>query len=210
MLYVTPSRLLQFKTSPRCNSQDGEAPTGAFFLLMEIEQLKGKHKGETCAVLGGGVSLPNDVRAIKPVDRLIGINQHSMILDLDYLVYLDSHLHEIVSTIPGLTLITKKRKHCGTNVVHAGVAPPIGYSGLLAIWVADYLGFERIDVCGMDQYQKRPADREYWWEGPQALKMQRHHLATNDLKQLKAFLDDKLQHPERVFFVSGRLKEAHQ
>lgn len=177
---------------------------------MDLEHYRNLHIAETCAILGGGVSLPADLRMIEPVDRLIGVNQHAMIMDLDYLVYLDSHLHEIVSTLPGVTLITKKRKHAGTNVVHAGIAPPVGYSGLLALWVADYMGFSRIDVCGMDQYQRRYGDREYWWEGPQALQMQRHHLSRDDLSLLKRFIDHSLQHPERVFFASGRLKELHQ
>lgn len=177
---------------------------------MELEQFKNKHRGETAAILGGGVTLPADLRNIEPVDRLIGINQHSMIMDLDYLVFLDSHLYEIVSTVRDVVLITKKRKHQAGNLVHAGIAPPVGYSGILAIWVADYMGFERIDVCGMDQYQKRPNEREYWWQGPQSGSIKPHHLCRDDLSLLKQFLDDKLQHPERVFFVSGRLKELHQ
>lgn len=177
---------------------------------MQLEQFRDKHQGETCAVLGGGVNLPGDLRSIEPVDRLIGINQHSMILDLDYLVFLDVHMFPIVSQLKDCWLITKKRKNEAPNLIHAGIAPPIGYSGLMAIWVADYLGFERIDVCGMDQYQDRKDGREYWWEGPQTKEMQRHNLCNSDIMLLKKYLDEQLQHPERVFFVSGRLKEVHQ
>lgn len=177
---------------------------------MEIELLKDRHAGQTAAILCGGVSLPADVRSIHPADCLIGVNQHAMIMDLDYLVFLDSHLWPIVSALPDVRLITKKRKHSAPNLIHAGAAPPVGYSGLLAIWCADYMGFERVDVCGMDQYQKRPGDREYWWEGPQAKQMQRHHNCRDDLSMLKQFLSDKLSHPERLHFASGRLKELHQ
>ena len=133
-----------------------------------------------------------------------------MILDLDYLVFLDQHIFPIVSHLRDCWLITKKKKSLASNLIHAGIAPPIGYSGLFAIWVADYLGFDRVDVCGMDQYQDRNDGREYWWEGPQSKEMQRHKLCNSDIMLLKKYLDEQLQLPERVFFVSGRLKEVHQ
>jgi len=177
---------------------------------MYLEQFKDKHEGETVAILGGGVSLPHDLRLLDPVDRLIGVNQHAAILDLDYLVFLDEHVYPLVYELRDVYLITKKRKHRAPNLIHAGIAPPIGYSGLFAIWVADYLGFERVDVCGMDQYQDRKDGREYWWQGPQAKEIQKHKLCNSDIMLLKKYLDEQLRHPQRVFFASGRLKELHQ
>lgn len=177
---------------------------------MHLEQFKNKHVGESCAILGGGVSLPNDLRSMGEVDRLIGVNQHAAILDLDYLVFLDTHVFPLVKDIKNVLLITKKKKHQAPNLIHAGIAPPIGYSGLMAIWIADYMGFDKIAVCGMDQYDTRKEPREYWWEGPQCQQMQRHKLCNADLYFLKKYIDENLQHPQRVHFVSGRLKEIHK
>lgn len=175
-----------------------------------IDKYKNYHQGETAVICGGGVNLPVDLRKIEAVDRIIGVNQHSMILPLDYLCFLDRHMFPIVKDVPGMMLVTKLNKfYSESNVIHANVAPPIGYSGAFSIWVADYFGFDRIEVCGMDQYQERKDGREYWWQGPQVQGCQKHKLCNADLGLLKKFIDE-LQHPERVFFTSGRLKELHQ
>lgn len=176
--------------------------------MQPIENYKDAHKGETCAVLGGGTSLPLDLRQIDPVDVFIGVNQHSMILPVDYVVFSDRHMWDIIKQIPDCLFFTHSTRFNYPNVIHGGAAPSMGYSGQRAIWLADYLGFDRIDVCGMDQYD--PEDhREYWWEGPQIEKMQKHTHCQSDLSRLKNFIDT-LQHPERIHFVSGRLKETHQ
>jgi len=177
---------------------------------MELESFKDFHRGETAAILGGGVTLPKDLRQINPVDVLIGINNHSMILDLDYLVFMDAMFLDLIADLDDVVFITKKHKMPGRKSIQAGIAPPVGYSGLLAIWVADYMGFDRIDVCGMDQYQTRKGGRQYWWEGPMGVATNPPKTHKSNLEPLKSFLDDKLRHPERVFFASGRLKEIHQ
>jgi hypothetical protein len=175
-----------------------------------IDTLKNIHQGETAVICGGGVSLPFDLRQIEAVDRIIGVNQHSLILPLDYLCFLDRHMWPLVKEFRDTKLVTKLNKYYGeSHVIHANVAPPIGYSGAFAIWVADYFGFDRVDVCGMDQYEQRKDEREYWWQGPQTGPGNRHKLCKADLGLLKKFIDE-LQHPERVFFTSGRLKEIHQ
>jgi len=180
------------------------------FFMPKIDQFKDFHKGETAVICGGGVSLPSDLRRIEAVDRIIGVNQHSLILPLDYLCFLDRHMWPLVKDFRDIKLVTKLNKFFAEHhVIHANVAPPIGYSGAFAIWVADYLGFDRIDVCGMDQYEDRKDNREYWWQGPQTGPGNKHKLCKADLGLLKKFIDE-LQHPERVFFTSGRLKEIHQ
>jgi len=188
------------------------ATSVASFFMQSIESFKDKHQGESCAVLGGGVTLPIDLRKIDPVDRLIGVNQHAMILDLDYLVFRDRHMHQYVKDLRDVWLVTQTNTFKDDHVIHAGIAPFIGYSGAMAIWVADYLGFDKIWICGMDQYDRKYDDREYWWDGPQRHKGGGidHKVCASDLSLLKKFLDEQLKHPERVYFISGRLKELHQ
>jgi len=179
--------------------------------MPRIDQFEDHHKGEIAAICGGGVNLPKDLREIDAVDRIIGVNQHSLILPLDYLVFLDRHMWPLVKDYRDIKLVTHLTKFAngGKHVIHANIAPPVGFSGLLAIWVADYFGFDRIHVCGMDQYDSRKDAREYWWQGPQTGTVSKHEQGKSDLDSVKRFIDE-LQHPERVFFTSGRLKELHQ
>jgi len=174
----------------------------------QIHNYKDIHRGKTAAVLCGGTSLPHDLDSIPEVDHLIGVNQHAMILPLDYLVFSDRDVWDIVSQKKHCKFITHLNKYNLPNVIHAGIWPPMGYSGQRAIYAADYLGFEEIYICGMDQYDQK-GNREYWWEGPQCKEMQRHSHCKSDLRRVKEFIDT-LQHPERIFFASGRLKEIHQ
>lgn len=168
------------------------------------------HAGETCAVLGGGVSLPADLRMIPQVDRLIGVNQHALILPLDYLVFSDRDVYEFIQEYRDILKITNLNKwHDRSDFIHAGECPAIGFSGAKAIWCADKMGFEKIYVCGMDQYQDY-GGREYWWQGPQSWPFKaKHHSARDSLNRWGEFISS-LDHPERVYFVSGRLKEMHQ
>jgi hypothetical protein len=176
--------------------------------MERIEQYKNAHLGQTCAILCGGPSLPTDLHAIPDVDVLIGVNQHANILPLDYLVFSDRHMWPLIENVPGCKFITHLNKFPTDRVIHAGIWPSMGYSGQRAIYAADYMGFDTIYICGMNQYDRKE-QREYWWEGPQCKEMQVHTHCNADLGRLKEFIDS-LNHPERIYFVSGQLKEIHQ
>lgn len=178
--------------------------------MYRLVDFKDKHKGQTCAILGGGVSLPEDLRRIPQVDCLIGINHHSIILPLDYIVFLDREMWKYVETVDGCWKVSSCGKFKGrSDFIHIGDAPIIGFSGALAVWFADQLGFETIYVCGIDQYQDKNG-REYWWQATHCEPFEaKHKSARDDLTRWKQFLL-ALQHPENVYFVSGRLKELHQ
>lgn len=178
--------------------------------MLRLIDFKDKHLDQSCAILGGGVCLPQDLRAIPEVDTLIGINHHSIILPLDYIVFSDKEMFKYVEGISGCYKVTflshwKSR----SDFIHIGDAPALGFSGALAIWFADKLGFSAIHVCGMDQYENREG-REYWWQATHCEPFKpKHTHARDDLSRWKQFLLS-LNHPERVFFASGRLKELHQ
>lgn len=178
--------------------------------MYRLIDFKDKHKGQTCAILGGGVTLPTDLRSIPQVDVLIGVNQHSVILPLDYLVFLDREMWKFIENIDGCYKVSSLNKWSDRkDFIHVGEWPAVGFSGALGVWFADQLGFETIYVCGMDQYEDHMG-REYWWQGPQSEPfVAKHHGARNDLSRWKDFLLS-LQHPERVTFVSGRLRKVHQ
>ena len=175
-----------------------------------LSQFKNFHKGQTCAILGGGVSLPKDLRSIPQVDILMGVNQHAIILPLDYIVFSDREMWKYIEDVDGCYKVSNLNKwRDRKDFIHCGEAPAIGFSGAKAVWVADQMGFEKIYICGIDQYQNRDG-REYWWQGCQSEPFVSKHIsARDDLARWKQFLLT-LQNPDRVFFVSGRLKELHQ
>lgn len=175
--------------------------------MQDLGQFRDFHKGQTCAVLGGGVTLPADLREIPQVDVLIGVNQHSLILPLDYVCFLDRHMWDYVEGFRDILKVTTSNKFAHRNdVIHAGTAPTIGFSGGLAVWVASVMGFDKIFVCGMDQYEDRGDGREYWWEGPQTKRSVSHQSARDSFTRWQEFINS-LECKERVEFVSGRLKE---
>jgi hypothetical protein len=92
--------------------------------MRSLNSYRGIHKGETCAVLGGAVTLPADLRAIPQVDILIGVNQHSLILPLDYVCFLDRHMWEYVEGFRDILKVTPLNKFSNRDdVIHAGEAP---------------------------------------------------------------------------------------
>jgi len=179
--------------------------------MPKAQEFKDHHQGETVAICGGGVSLPQDLRRIEPVDRLIGVNQHALILPLDYLVFLDRHMWPLVQDFRDMMLVTKLSKfaYAGEHVIHADLAPAVRYSGMLAIWLADFLGFGQVHVCGMDQYEERKDGREYWWQGPQTSRLEKHKQTDHDLNLMTRFIE-QLRNPDRISFASGKFKRMHQ
>ena len=99
--------------------------------MRSLNSYKGIHKGETCAVLGGAVTLPADLRAIPQVDILIGVNQHSLILPLDYLCFLDRHMWPYVEGFRDILKVTPLNKFASRDdVIHIHPSLLPKYKGL--------------------------------------------------------------------------------
>jgi hypothetical protein len=100
-----------------------------------------------------------DLKRVPFNSILIGVNQHAMLMNLDYLVFQDEEIFPIVSQSDA-PLCTHHR-----NMAHifTGIVPDFGLSGGTAVWMADYLGAEQIIIAGMDSYT---GDRRYWHSKP--------------------------------------------
>jgi hypothetical protein len=172
--------------------------------------MKDQHKGSTCAILGGGPSLVEDIQNLPEVNKLFGVNQHTMILNLDYLVFIDTKLWAHVKTC-NTTFITRilPEDTDDKEFIQVRQMQNHNYSGAMAIWAADKMGFDKVYCCGMDQYDN--ADKLWWWQGPQLeneeIRKQRARVV--DTEPMIKFLKS-LRNPQKVFFMSGRLKELHQ
>lgn len=179
-------------------------------MINYIEGMKDKHRHSTCAVLGGGPSLITDMQELPKVDKLFGVNQHTMILNLDYLVFIDTKLwaHVKMCNTTFITRILPDNLE-DKEFIQVRQMQTHNYSGAMAIWAADKMGFDKIYCCGMDQYDN--PDKLWWWQGPQLendeIRKQRARVVDSEpmIKFLKS-----LRNPQNVYFMSGRLKELHQ
>lgn len=156
-------------------------------------------KDKTAAILGGGPSLPADLYRLPAEIDLIGINQHSLLLPLDLLVFSDLPIWELVKDHPCLK--TSHHRIDDPRHIWSGICPDFGLSGAKALWIADYLGYKEILLCGFDSYQ---TDRRYWHDGPDE-----KHESNVWQRDLRVWDQARvaMQHPERARFISGPMKE---
>lgn len=127
--------------------------------MIELSSIRDRHRGQCIAVLGGGPTLLADLNRV-PFDAvLIGVNQHALLLNLDYVVFQDREIYPalVQSEAPLCT------HHRDLAHIYTGIVPDFGLSGGTAVWMADYLGAERVIVAGMDSYT---GDRRYWHSRP--------------------------------------------
>jgi hypothetical protein len=119
-----------------------------------ISALKDKHKGQSCVVMCGGVSLPESIKGLS-ADVWISANQHGALLrPVDYIVYTDV-IHQ-VQKIPMAPMLRKygvplisKRYDCDYRIPNFKFE---GNSGMQAVIVACILECDPIIICGMDFY----------------------------------------------------------
>lgn len=162
---------------------------------MELEQFKGLHEGETAAVLGGGPSLPRDLWTLPDDCRLIGLNQHTLILPLTYVFFADPRVWYVVQQYRVNSITTYAVLRDRKDVMFAATCPNVGLSGPMAVWCCEFLGFREIHVAGCDSYQ---ADRRYWHS------LERHDVQGQSLEPWTT-VRDKMKHPERVTFTDSRM-----
>jgi len=129
--------------------------------VKDIQELAGICEGRPAAVLGGGPSLPDQLRLVPADAVLIGVNHHaSRLVDCDYIVFNDPHTFDDVRDLPGEKI--SPHPHV-SNVRPTGIWPA-GFSAGTGAWLAGHLGCRPIILCGMDLYQ---GDRKYFHgEGP--------------------------------------------
>lgn len=115
----------------------------------QIAALTGTHPGEVAAILGGGPSLPEDLKGL-PKAVLFGINFHApQLVDCDYLVFNDRNMQERMAPFPGVKL----SRHLVQSDYDLTYLSDPGMSSIQAVFIADLMGFETIILCGMGCYQ---------------------------------------------------------
>lgn len=164
--------------------------------MIELSSIRDRHRGQTCAVLGGGPTLLRDLKRV-PFDAvLLGVNQHALLLNLDYVVFQDREIYPVLADADA-PLCTH---HRDIAQIYTGIVPDFGLSGGTAVWMADFLGAERIIVAGMDSYT---GDRRYWHSKPGE---RMPDLGQNCVDVWRR-VHDYMARPEIVRVVSGPLTE---
>jgi hypothetical protein len=111
----------------------------------------------SAAILGGGPSLPEDLKRLPEGCVLISVNNHALYFcKPDYLVHMDNdfsqfpEIREALETFEGIVI---------SPFENSGVKLPKGeywdggFSSTLATWFACWKGFDEVILCGMDCYQ---------------------------------------------------------
>lgn len=167
--------------------------------MIELSSIRDRHRGQCIAVLGGGPTLLKDLKRV-PFDAiLIGVNQHAMLMNLDYLVFQDREIYPVCaeSDAPLCT------HHRDLAHIFTGIVPDFGLSGGTAVWMADYLGADQIIVCGCDNYT---AGRRYWHSKPD----DRMPFLGQNCSDVWKRVRDYMARPEVVHAVSGPLTEIFE
>jgi len=164
--------------------------------VIELSSIRGRHRGQICAVLGGGPSLLRDLKRV-PFDAiLLGVNQHALLMNLDYCIFQDRDIYPVLKDSDA-PLVTH---HRDLAHIYSGIVPDFGLSGGTAVWIADYFDAAQVIICGCDSYT---ADRRYWHSRPGD---KGEALGCNSA-DVWTLVHRSLQNPERVKAASGPLTE---
>lgn len=172
-----------------------------------LSTLKDKYHGRPAAVLGGGPSLPEDLKRVPKDAVMIAVNYHAFYhLDRtpDFMVY-----NDVPSTNPLQEQAVNEHK-----TVHVSPEPtsdvvfdvPVWtgfFSSNTAAWFALWLGCDPVILCGMDCYQgpvKHCPPSDYHSE---MFEMPLDFYTRPWREDAK----NELPNPERVRVVSGPLVE---
>lgn len=172
-------------------------------MKLKMSELKGLHAGRPAAVLGGGPSLPDDMKRLPPDCLLIAVNHHAFHLcQPDYIVYNDHPdvwppaMAEIIER----GAVTRVSPEPTSDVLFDVEVWTGFFSSNTAAWFALWLGCDPVILCGMDCYQ---GERKYFheYEDKPVFHQPLDHYVRPWIEDGRA----RLPHVERVKAMSGPL-----
>lgn len=121
---------------------------------LKMTQLKDAHKGIPAAILGGGPSMPEELKRVPAGAILIAVNYHALhYCQPDYMVYNDA---PSTNPLQEQAVAEHRTTHVSPDPstdVEFDVDVWTGfYSSHTALWFADWLGCDPIILCGHDLY----------------------------------------------------------
>ena len=133
--------------------------------MNRVGELFNKHKGSTIVIMGGGSTLPSDLKNYK-ADIYISCNHHAVSrYHADYITAMDSAvnsvpIHHFMAKFN--TPLISPYKHYGKYRVDLTSRPHLDHfinTGIMSIFIAQQMGASRIICCGFDFYQ---SDENYF------------------------------------------------
>lgn len=167
----------------------------------DIRPLKGQHLGRPAAILGGGPSLPVDLRKVPQGALLISVNRHGQLLtDCDFIVATDKPEAEACKRLfPNTPLISPHTEHADYFYVVDSDVIDSGFSSPVAMWIARFMGCMPVILCGMDLYQTGT-----YWHDPRAKSSGTYQALENQLAAWKR-ARDQTRGAEHVYAAGGPL-----
>jgi hypothetical protein len=135
--------------------------------MIDISRFQNIHRGIPAAILGGGPSLPGDLKRLPKDAILISVNHHGLkLVEAEYMAFLDRHgldaeLDVAVETFNGFRVSQQKETDIDLSSAQWWNC---GFSAGLATWFACWCGCLPVLLCGMDCYQ---GEKKYFYERPE-------------------------------------------
>ncbi len=171
---------------------------------MKMSEFQGRYAGKPAAVLGGGPSLPEDLKKVPKGSVLIAVNYHALrLVNAEFMVFNDDPLGD-----PRLFAAAKDyggvRVNPDKNFSDVEFDVPVWtgfFSSNTAAWFALWMGCDPVILCGMDCYQ---GDRVYFHEYSHDTPAF-HYPLDHYLDPWKEDGQHLLPHKERLKVMSGPL-----
>jgi len=126
--------------------------------MIDVQDLKNAFMLRPAAVLGGGPSLPRDLKQIPKNSVLIAVNNHALhFCQPDYIVFMDipnrQEFPELAHAIDTFYGVKVSQTPLSDVYIKSEKYWDGGFSSSLATWFACYLGCNPVLLCGMDCFQ---------------------------------------------------------
>jgi hypothetical protein len=176
---------------------------GYVMAKMRMSEYQNLLAGQPAAVLGGGPSLPADMRHLPPGCVLIAVNHHAFhVCRPDFMVYNDEPTSspELQDAVRAARAVRVSPEPTSDVIFDVEVWTGF-YSSNTAAWFALWMGCDPVILCGMDCYQ---GDQKYFH--PYSLDVPSFHYPLEH--HLRPWIEEGrnlLPHVERVRAMSGPL-----
>ena len=211
-------------TLPRMKALTGEEKMNELRQHIKRQTLE-QHRNSTkydgqnyrLLILGGGTCLVKDLRRwslVKSQYRFgegyfpkpwttfrMAINHHANILFPLYAVVEDMPIINLMKDTSD-TIVMGRYQEADIDISEA---PNWNNGGMNAVWIAEYLGFKEIILCGFDCFKEA---QRYYWHDPIFALSQFDHDIHDEVMDVWREVKENLRFPERVKSISGPLTEV--
>ncbi len=133
------------------------APVAVVAKKASVRELFGVVDGGTVAVLGGGLSLRDDMKNLPKNCDMIGVNQHAAsFARLAYAVCLDDGIAEEIRKLSDCKIVSQQNEEAVDYLIaedDKAVLCASFQSTIPAVVLAVKMGYSRVIICGVDLYE---------------------------------------------------------